>query len=370
MAESSRSSNNGGSDRRSGGYRGGSSQSGRGGYGNGGGRSNGGARGDRGNRGNGGNGGYRGNRGESQDRRRNDGNRSHHPEGERGQYRSSGEGRPDNRGGNRRGKPSHRNKGGYKPNRGGSNQGGGPRSAPQRPGYREERLNKRQNEPQIPEGIDPKDLDPSVRQELRSLSKDNADMTAKHLIMAALLLDEEPEKALAHARAAKDRAGRVAVARETCGIVAYHTGEWKEAISELRAARRMSGGPGLLPVLADAERGLGRPRKALEVAADPQADELDAESKAELAIVVAGAHHDLGEPDEALLALKEQLDNKEAPAVTRMRLFYAYADALEAAGRPEDAVEWFQASAELDTEEMMDSEERINAITNPAEADS
>lgn len=328
MAESSRSSNNGGSDRRSGGYRGGSSQSGRGGYGNGGGRSNGGARGDRGNRGNNGN------------------------------------------GGNRRGKPSHRNKGGYKPNRGGSNQGGGPRSAPQRPGYREERLNKRQNEPQIPEGIDPKDLDPSVRQELRSLSKDNADMTAKHLIMAALLLDEEPEKALAHARAAKDRAGRVAVARETCGIVAYHTGEWKEAISELRAARRMSGGPGLLPVLADAERGLGRPRKALEVAADPQADELDAESKAELAIVVAGAHHDLGELDEALLALKEQLDNKEAPVVTRMRLFYAYADALEAAGRPEDAVEWFQASAELDTEEMMDSEERINAITNPAEADS
>lgn len=329
MAESSRSSNNGGSDRRSGGYRGGSSQSGRGGYGNGGGRSNGGARGDRGNRGDNGN------------------------------------------GGDRRGKPSHRNKGGYKPNRGGSNQGGGPRSAPQRPGYREERLNKRQNEPQIPEGIDPKDLDPSVRQELRSLSKDNADMTAKHLIMAALLLDEEPEKALAHARAAKDRAGRVAVARETCGIVAYHTGEWKEAISELRAARRMSGGPGLLPVLADAERGLGRPRKALEVAADPQADELDAESKAELAIVVAGAHHDLGELDEALLALKEQLDNKEAPAVTRMRLFYAYADALEAAGRPEDAVEWFQASAELDTEEMMDSEERINAITNnPAEADS
>lgn len=325
MAESSRSSNNGDSGGRSGGYRGGSSQSGRGGYGNGGGRSNGGARGDRGNRGN---------------------------------------------NGNRRGKPSHRNKGGYKPNRGGSNQGGGPRSAPQRPGYREERLNKRQNEPQIPEGIDPKDLDPSVRQELRSLSKDNADMTAKHLIMAALLLDEEPEKALAHARAAKDRAGRVAVARETCGIVAYHTGEWKEAISELRAARRMSGGPGLLPVLADAERGLGRPRKALEVAADPQADELDAESKAELAIVVAGAHHDLGELDEALLALKEQLDNKEAPAVTRMRLFYAYADALEAAGRPEDAVEWFQASAELDTEEMMDSEERINAITNPAEADS
>ena len=276
------------------------------------------------------------------------------------------------RGGRPQGEGKFRNKGGFKPNRGGrpnrnSNKKRGsnwetqrgPHSGPQRSGYREERLNKRLNEPEVPQDLDPKELDPSVRQELRSLSKDNADMVAKHLIMAATLLDNEPEKALAHARAAKDRAGRVSVARETCGIVAYHAGEWKEAISELRAARRMSGGPGLLPVLADAERGLGRPEKALEVANDPQADKLDTESKAELAIVVAGAHQDLGQPDEALLALEAQLDNAEAPDVTRMRLYYAYADALATAKRNEEATDWFTRAGEMDTEEVLDVPDRL-----------
>ncbi|MBC6795907.1 MULTISPECIES: hypothetical protein [Corynebacterium] len=277
------------------------------------------------------------------------------------------------RGGRPQGDGKFRNKGGFKPNRGGrpnrnsnKKRGGsnwetqrGPHSGPQRAGYREERLNKRLNEPDVPNDLDPKELDPSVRQELRSLSKDNADMVAKHLIMAATLLDDDPDKALAHARAAKDRAGRVSVARETCGIVAYHAGEWKEAIAELRAARRMAGGPGLLPVLADAERGLGKPEKALEVANDPQADQLDAESKAELAIVVAGAHQDLDHPEEALLALEAQLDNADAPDVTRMRLFYAYADALATAERKDEAIEWFRRAEEMDTEEILDVPDRL-----------
>lgn len=285
------------------------------------------------------------------------------------------------RGGRPQGDGKFRNKGGFKPNRGGrpnrnSNKKRssnwdtqrGPHSGPQRAGYREERLNKRLNEPEIPQDLDPKELDPSVRQELRSLSKDNADMVAKHLIMAATLLDNEPEKALAHARAAKDRAGRVSVARETCGIVAYHAGEWKEAISELRAARRMAGGPGLLPVLADCERGLGKPEKALDVANDPQADQLDAESKVELAIVVAGAHQDLGHPEAALPALEAQLENAEAPDVTRMRLFYAYADALVTVDRKKEAVEWFNRAAEMDTEEVLDVSDRLAELGDDQEA--
>lgn len=203
-----------------------------------------------------------------------------------------------------------------------------------------------------------------MRQELRSLAKDNADMVAKHLIQAAVLLDEDPQKALEHARAAKDRAGRVAVARETNGIVAYHAGEWKEAISELRAARRMSGGPGLLAVLADCERGLGRPEKALEVAREEDLSELDPESRTELAIVLAGAHHDLADKDAALLTLQEQLDAPDVPQVSRMRLFYAYADALELLGRKDEAIEWFSRAAELDSEEVMDTSERLSALTS------
>ena len=158
------------------------------------------------------------------------------------------------------------------------------RSNPYRQGFREDRMAQKENEPAIPDDIDVADLDPSVLQDLRVLSKDNADRVAKHMIMAATWMADDPKLALSHARAAKNRAGRVGVVREAAGIAAYHAGEWKEALSELRAARRMSGGPGLLAVMADAERGLGRPEKALEIGRSPEARELDEDSTIELAL--------------------------------------------------------------------------------------
>lgn len=279
----------------------------------------------------------------------------------RGRRNEGGRSHFDREGGNREQRRGNRN--GFKSNRGGKQQRRRHNHAgPQRSGYREERINKRVNEPSVPNDVDPKDLDPSVRQELRSLSKDNADMVAKHLIMTALLLDEKPKEALSHARAAKDRAGRVAVARETCGIAAYHAGEWKEAIAELRAARRMSGGPGMLAVMADAERGLGRPDKALEIAKEFDASELDDESRVELAIVVAGAHSDMGQHDEAVLALEGELDNSKAPQITQMRLFYAYADALLEIGRLDEAKAWFIKAGQLDEEKFLDIEDRLAEV--------
>ncbi|MBC2681484.1 tetratricopeptide repeat protein [Corynebacterium anserum] len=250
-------------------------------------------------------------------------------------------------------------------NRGGVNRAR--HSGPQRSGYREERLNKRLNEPQVPDHIDPRDLDPAVRQELRSLSKDNADKVAKHLIMSVLLLDEDTDKALAHARAAKDRAGRVSVTRETNGIAAYHAGEWKEAISELRAARRMSGGPGMIAVLADCERALGRPEKAIEVGREYDTSTLDPETRIELAIVLSGAHHDLSNNRAALAELEEVLDISDIPEMSRLRLYYAYADSLEIAGRREDATLWFERADELDQGGFMDTEERLASLRKEGE---
>lgn len=302
--------------------------------------------------------------GKWEDKRHGDGRKRFENDG-RKRYEGDGRKRYDSDGGNR--EQGHGRRNGFKSNRGGQQQRNRHQHAgPQRSGYREERINKRINEPSVPNDIDPKDLDPSVRQELRSLSKDNADMVAKHLIMTALLLDEKPNEALAHARAAKDRAGRVAVARETCGIAAYHAGEWKEAIAELRAARRMSGGPGMLAVLADAERGLGRPDKALEVANEFDISELDDESQVELAIVVAGAHSDMAQHEEAVLALEPQLGNTHAPQITQMRLFYAYADALLEVGRLQEAKEWFTKAGKLDEEKFLDIEDRLAEIDQRA----
>ncbi|WP_425278985.1 tetratricopeptide repeat protein [Corynebacterium bovis] len=254
-----------------------------------------------------------------------------------------------------------RNGGGFRPNRAG--QGGrGAHAGPQRSGYREERMSRRSAEPALPDDVSPKELDPAVRQELRSLAKENADMVARHMIMAASLLDDDPQKALAHARAAKDRGGRVSITRETLGITAYHAGEWKEALTELRAARRLGGGPGMLAVMADCERGLGRPDKALEIAAEPGAADLDPESRAELAIVVAGAYHDLTRNEDALAALEPETTATDLPEHTVLRVTYAYADALAAAGRTGEAREWFTRAGKLDETGVLDTEERLKEL--------
>ncbi|GAB3943483.1 tetratricopeptide repeat protein [Corynebacterium tapiri] len=236
------------------------------------------------------------------------------------------------------------------------------RYGPSRPRYREERMERRNNEPDLPEGIDIKDLDPLVLQDLQVLAMDNADAVAKHMITAIDLLEDDPKLALRHARAAKERAGRVGVAREVNGIVAYRAGEWKEALAELRAARRISGGPGMLAVMADCERGLGRPEKAIELGRSEEARLLDQDSHRELAIVVAGARLDMDQAESAVVTL-ERLDPQESDASeSGVRLNYAYADALLQAGRVDDARRWFEVVLQADALETTDAASRLAAL--------
>lgn len=244
----------------------------------------------------------------------------------------------------------------------GSERSSKPNRGPHKPGFREDRLNKRSVDPDLPDDIDPNDLDPTVLQDLKVLSKDNADAVAKHMIMSATLMEEDPQLALRHARAAKDRAGRVSVAREVNGIAAYHAGEWKEALSELRASRRMHGGPGLLAVMADCERGLGRPEKAIELSRAPEAQQLPADEAIELAIVAAGARLDQNQADSAVITLQRANPDKASRGMAAVRLSYAYANALLEAGRRDEALEWFQHAATIDEEEWTDAEIRLEEL--------
>jgi len=214
-------------------------------------------------------------------------------------------------------------------------------------------------EPALPDDIDPKTLDPDVTRELRSLSKPVAERVAKHLIMAGELVDTDPETALAHARAARRIGGRLALVREAAGICAYHAGEWAEALSELRAARRMSGSTALLHVLADCERALGRPERALEIAASPEAAALKSPGREEMALVEAGARHDLGQIDAALLVLaRHDLEHAQPDEPSTARLWYSYADLLVAAGRSDEAKRWFAKVVEADPDEETDAADR------------
>ena len=294
-------------------------------------------------------------------RSRGDGANRDHKRGARGDHKDGGR-RDDHRRGDRNG--GGRN-GGRSGGRNGGRSGGrdgGPRhdrSNPRREGYREDRMSLKDREPDLPQGLDVNDLDPSVLQDLKVLAKENADRVAKHMLMATDLLHDDPELALRHARAAKNRAGRVGVVRETNGVVAYHAGEWKEALSELRAARRISGGPGLLAVMADAERGLGRPEKALELGRSPEARELDEEGQIELAIVMAGARHDMGQHESALATLQQLNPTMKGDGFEHVRLSYAYADALAQVSRTDEAKQWFEHVAKVDSDKLTDAADRL-----------
>ena len=218
-------------------------------------------------------------------------------------------------------------------------------------------------EPDLPDSVTAAELDPSVRRDLRGLQKETAEVVARHLVAAGLLVDEDAVQALEHVRYARRRASRIAVVREAAGIVAYHAGEWNEALGEFRAARRMGGGPGHVHVMADIERALGRPERALDLARSPEARDLGHEERIELLIVAAGARRDLGEADAAVVGLQVP----ELDAVRRdpwsARLFYAYADNLLAAGRESEAVQWFVHAHDADQHRETDAATRIAELT-------
>ncbi|GAA1862433.1 hypothetical protein GCM10009715_07240 [Paeniglutamicibacter psychrophenolicus] len=158
--------------------------------------------------------------------------------------------------------------------------------------------------------------------------------------MAGRLIDIDPQLAYEHTIAASRRGGRVAVVREAVGLAAYAAGEFAEALREFRTHRRISGSNLHLPLIADAERGIGRPEKTLEIAHSEVVETLDTNGKVEMAMVAAGAQHDLGNLEAALAELEiPQLDLNRAFSYSP-RLFSAYADALENLGRGEEAATW------------------------------
>jgi len=216
--------------------------------------------------------------------------------------------------------------------------------------------------PPIPADIEAKQLSPEIRGELTTLDRATADVVARHLVAAGELLDEDPEAALAHARAARARSGRIAAVREAVGIAAYHCGDWAQALAELRAARRMGSKSPLLPLIADCERGVGRPERAIELARTPEAAQLTGDDADELRIVVAGARSDLGQHEQALAILSTpQLDSNRT-GQTAARLFYSYAETLLALRRNQDALQWFINAAAADAEGVTDAEERITEL--------
>ena len=198
-----------------------------------------------------------------------------------------------------------------------------------------------------------------MRKELLSLSREVAALVARHLVAAGQIIDEEPDVALAHATAARRLASRIPVVREAVGLAAYAVGDWASAIAELRTYHRMSGLQTHVAVIADCERALGRPERAIDLFRSADREKLDKEGAIELLIVAAGARGDLGQFDAAVAMLQVRELTAEEDASWAARLRYAYADALLAANRRDEAREWFSRAAAADEDGLTDAAERL-----------
>ncbi len=191
-----------------------------------------------------------------------------------------------------------------------------------------------------------RDLNGAARNELKTLSKENAEEVARHLAMAARLIDDDPALAHEHALAASRRAGRIAVVRETVAITAYATGDFALALRELRTYRRISGKDDQIALMVDSERGVGRADRALEVGRAVDRAALPVDVRVELAIAMSGARLDLGQPERALQELDiPELDPHRAFSWSP-GLFAARAAVLEDLGRTDEAAQW-QHRAEI-----------------------
>lgn len=78
------------------------------------------------------------------------------------------------------------------------------------------------------------------------------------------LADGRFQAAMKHGMRAKSLAPQDATIRETIGIAAYRLGDWKTALAELRAYRRMAGETTHLPIEMDVLRAQGRSRDVEE----------------------------------------------------------------------------------------------------------
>ncbi|MCX6400224.1 MAG: tetratricopeptide repeat protein [Propionibacteriales bacterium] len=216
--------------------------------------------------------------------------------------------------------------------------------------------------PPLPDDINGMELDASIRVHLKELPDKLGTRVARHLAAAGRLIDDEPEVAYQHALAAKARAPRLAVVREAVGEAAYAAGLYAEALSELRAAKRMNGATAYLPIMADCHRALGNPTRALELAKSPSVARFAAPAKAEMTIVEAGARRDLGQFDAALRTLEVSPLNHKGREAWVVRLRYAYADTLEQAGRLNDALTWFHKTNAIDADEDTDAADRAESL--------
>jgi tetratricopeptide (TPR) repeat protein len=185
-----------------------------------------------------------------------------------------------------------------------------------------------------------------------------AELISKALEQFAEEEYEESARLAAEAKASATRSPRIT---ELLGLALYHSGKWKEALSELLTFRRLTASLEHNHVIADLYRAVGRPDRALETTAEVSQADVTPETWVETMIVAAGALADKGDLNRAITMLA-RADPGTGPVETYfLRHWYARADLLERAGRREEARNlWRKIVAE--DPDFFDAEERLASV--------
>lgn len=218
----------------------------------------------------------------------------------------------------------------------------------------------RAKSPVIPPEIQAEELPLAIRVQLKTLTEENAERVARHLAMVGLLIDDDPELAHAHAMAAVARAGRIGLVHEFAGVTAYNIGDFALALRELLTHRRISGSNDQIALIADSERGMGRPERALELGRTIDRASLQPQQRVDLSIALSGARLDLQQNDLALAELEIPELNPSKVFEYTVPLFRAYAECLRELGRETEATKWddlaARAEKQFDFKKKPDSE--------------
>ena len=185
-----------------------------------------------------------------------------------------------------------------------------------------------------------RDLTDEIRRTARPTDQERA---IARLGRAIELLERgDAGAAVAEATKAKDAAPRSAAVREVLGLALYGQQRFREALTEMKAYRRMSGRVDQNHVMADCLRGLGRPAEAVPLAEEELKAQVPKEAKAEAVVVAASALADQDRFSEALAFLGRARTRDDVSEPYTLRLWYVKGDILARAGRRDEAAAEFR----------------------------
>ncbi len=145
-----------------------------------------------------------------------------------------------------------------------------------------------------------------VRDEIiRSTPKDRRQPSINHLSRAVeSFVDERYPAALTELRKAKKLAPRSSTIRELLGLSAYRSGNWEEALRELRTFRRITGDLIHYPVEMDCLRALNRDQDVIKAWEKLQEFDISSTVNHEARVVFASFLLDQGRAREAWPVIK------------------------------------------------------------------